>query len=67
MLEKAMEDKRKKLESITKLTGDTDDKESRSGQAEYGREDDEDGSSEDVDYNKGIVDDSSVDDNDLDH
>jgi hypothetical protein len=40
-LEKAMEDQRKKLESITKSTGDIDDKESGSGQEEYGSKDDE--------------------------
>jgi hypothetical protein len=66
MLEKAMEDQRKKLELITKLTGDTDDEESGSGQEEKGSKDDEDKTSEDVDNNEGNVDESSVDDNDLD-
>jgi hypothetical protein len=64
-LEKAMEDQCKKLESITKSTGDTYDKESGSGQEEYGSKDDEDESSEDGDNNKGDFDDG-VDDNDLD-
>ncbi len=66
-LEKAMEDQCKKLESITKLTGDTDDEESGSGQEEYGSKNDEDKSSVDVDNNEGDVDDSSIDDDDLDH
>jgi hypothetical protein len=66
MLEKAMEDQRKKLESITKSSGDTDDEESGSGQEEKGSKDDEDETSEDVDKNEGNVDDSSVDDDDLD-
>jgi hypothetical protein len=64
-LEKAMEDQRKKLESITKSTGDADDEESGSDKEEYGSKDDEDKSSEDGDNNEGDFDDG-VDDDDLD-
>ena len=65
MLEKVIEEQRKKVEVITILTGDTDDEESGSGQEEYGSKDDEDESSEDGDRNKGDFDDG-VNDADLD-
>jgi hypothetical protein len=64
-LEKAMKDQRKKLESITKSTGDIDDEERGSGQEEYESKDDEDKSSDDGDNNEGDFDDG-IDDDDYD-